>query len=280
MRITVIQKNVSDDKSANLQSVAELVERAVQHDRADFVVLPEMITCITGAPAVMRASAEPFPGGDTFQFFANLAKRLKVNLHIGSAMELDGDDVYNTSLVFGRNGQLLAKYRKIHRFDAVLADGTELKESAHVAAGKDVVCVDVDGVRVGLAICYDLRFPELFHALCEAGAEMIVVPAAFTFQTGADHWEVLLRARAIECQCYVAAPCQVGSFDKGKYMTWGHSMIIDPWGQVVAQASNAEAFATASIDRDYQQGIRTRMPLKSHRLLAGQFRINLPGEQC
>ncbi|WP_342246362.1 carbon-nitrogen hydrolase family protein [Pseudomonas sp. OTU5201] len=271
MRITVIQKNVSDDKGANLKSVAELVERAVEQDRPDFVILPEMIACITGSPVSMRESAEPFPGGEVFEFFSGLAKRLNVNLHIGSAMELDGDKVYNTSLVFSREGDLLAKYRKIHRFDAVLADGSELKESAHVEAGKDIVCVDVDGVRVGLAICYDLRFPELFHALCEDGAKVIVVPAAFTFQTGADHWEVLLRARAIEGQCYVAAPCQVGTFDKGKYMTWGHSMIIDPWGQIVAQASNTEAFATASIDLTYQQAIRTRMPLKSHRLLARRF---------
>ncbi|MDN4546359.1 carbon-nitrogen hydrolase family protein [Pseudomonas sp. C32] len=271
MKITVIQKNVSDDKGANLNSVAALVERAVEKDKPDFVILPEMIACITGSPKVMRESAESFPGGDTFEFFSSLAKRLNVNLHIGSAMELDGDEVYNTSLVFGRDGNLLAKYRKIHRFDAVLADGTELKESAHVAAGKDIVCVDVDGVRVGLAICYDLRFPELFHALCEAGADIIVVPAAFTFQTGADHWEVLLRARAIECQCYIAAPCQVGTFDNGKYMNWGHSMIIDPWGQIMAQVSNSEGFATANIDRKYQEAIRTRMPLKSHRLLANQF---------
>ncbi|MDH4583186.1 carbon-nitrogen hydrolase family protein [Pseudomonas sp. BN415] len=271
MRISVIQKNVSDDKRANLQSVAALVERAVEQDRSDFVILPEMIACITASPVSMRESAEPFPGGEVFEFFSGLAKRLKVNLHIGSAMELDDDQVYNTSLVFGREGELLAKYRKIHRFDAVLADGTELKESAHVEAGKEVVCVDVDGVRVGLAICYDLRFPELFQALCEDGAEVIVVPAAFTFQTGADHWEVLLRARAIEGQCYVAAPCQVGTFDKGKYMTWGHSMIIDPWGQVVSQTSNSETFASATIDRAYQQAIRTRMPMKSHRLLARRF---------
>ncbi|MNZ41672.1 2-oxoglutaramate amidase [compost metagenome] len=271
MRVTVIQKNVSDEKDANLKSASLIVERAVEQDRPDFVILPEMIACITGSPSSMRESAEPFPGGEVFEFFSDLARRLRVNLHIGSAMELDGDEVYNTSLVFGREGELLAKYRKIHRFDAVLADGTELKESAHVAAGQDVVCVEVEGVRVGLAICYDLRFPELFHALCDAGAELIVVPAAFTFQTGADHWEVLLRARAIEGQCYVAAPCQVGSFDKGKYMTWGHSMIIDPWGQVVAQSSNTEAFASASIDRAYQQAIRTRMPLKNHRLLARRF---------
>lgn len=271
MKITVVQKNVSEDKSANLKSVATLVERAVKQDRADFVILPEMIGCITASPVAMRESAEPFPGGEAFDFFSDLSKRLSVNLHIGSAMELDGDEVYNTSLVFDRRGELLAKYRKIHRFDAVLADGTELKESAHVAAGQDVVCVDVEGVRVGLAICYDLRFPELFQALCESGAEVIVVPAAFTFQTGADHWEVLLRARAIEGQCYVAAPCQVGSFDNGKYMNWGHSMIIDPWGQIVAQASNTEAFASANIDRTYQQAIRTRMPLKKHRMLARRF---------
>jgi nitrilase len=271
MRITVIQKNVSADKNANIASVEKLVERAVEQDRPDFVILPEMIACIAGSPASMKASAEPFPGGEVYERFSNLARRLKVNLHIGSAMELEGEKVYNTSLVFGREGQLLAKYRKIHRFDAVLADGSELKESAHVEAGKDVVCVEIDGVQVGLAICYDLRFPELFQALCDEGAELIVVPAAFTFQTGADHWEVLLRARAIEWQCYVAAPCQVGTFDDGKYMTWGHSMIIDPWGQIVAQASSTEAFASASIDRNYQKAIRTRMPLKNHRLLARRF---------
>jgi|ABSO01.1.fsa_nt_gi Predicted amidohydrolase len=267
MKITVIQLNASNDKRHNLDKALRLLDSAVKADHPDLVVLPEMVACISASPADLRASAETLAEGEAYRAFGEAARLHNVNLHIGSMMERDGDQIYNCSLVFGRDGSLLAKYRKIHRFDVVFADGTELKESKLVGRGDEVVCVDIEGVRVGLSICYDLRFPELYRALVDKGADLIVAPSAFTFETGAAHWEVLLRARAIETQTYVVAPGQIGTFGEGKYRNFGHSMIVDPWGQVVAQVSNVEGHATAAFDRSYLQNVRARMPLREHRVL-------------
>ncbi len=267
MRISVVQVNCSQDKLANLAKVKKLVEKCVLTDRPDLVVLPEMIACISADPQIMRDSAEPIPGGPTTLFFSELAQSQGVAIHIGSMMEADGGKIYNCSAVLDRNGVLLGKYRKIHRFDAVFADGSELRESKMVERGESVVCVDCAGVKIGLSICYDIRFPELYRQLLDQGAQVIVVPAAFTFETGSAHWDILLKARAIETQTYIVAPGQVGAYGGGKYKTFGHSIIIDPWGQIVAGVSNVEGYATASIDIDYLNNIRSRMPIRQHRVL-------------
>ncbi|CAG2155186.1 Deaminated glutathione amidase [Cupriavidus yeoncheonensis] len=267
MKISVIQLNAGNSKPKNIEKALGLIERAVQADSPDFVVLPEMVACISASPKEMRDSAEALPDGEAYRAFSDAARRHNIILHIGSMMERDGDEVFNCSLMFGRDGNLLAKYRKIHRFDVVFADGTELKESKLVGRGDEIVCVEVEGVRIGFSICYDMRFPELYRALVERDADIIVAPSAFTFETGAAHWEVLLRARAIETQTYFVAPGQVGTFGEGKYKNFGHSMIIDPWGQIVAQVSNTEGHASAGFDRDYLTQIRARMPLRQHRVL-------------
>ncbi|NLP63477.1 carbon-nitrogen hydrolase family protein [Paraburkholderia sacchari] len=267
MKVTVIQSNVTDDQQLNLAKMQRLLAEAVAADLPDLVVFPEMVACISISPSKMRESAGAFPGSELFEAFSAMASAHNVLLHIGSAMELEDDRVYNTSLLFGRTGELLGKYRKIHRFDVVLPDGTEIKESKNVARGERVVCVPVESFNLGMTICYDLRFPELFRAIADKGADVIVVPSAFTFQTGADHWEPLLRARAIETQCYIVAPGQTGTFENGKFMNYGHSMIVDPWGQVIAQASNGEGFATTRIDRKYIETVRARIPLRQHRIL-------------
>jgi len=163
------------------------------------IILPEVASCRSSRADVMRASAEPIDG-PYHEFLSYLAARHRINLHSGSALELSGDEMFNTSVVFGRSGEVLAKYRKMHRFDVTMPNGVSHLESSIFGGGTEVVTANVDGVTVGLTICYDLRFPALFDRLREKGAEIIVVPSAFQLLTGVDHWEVLLRARAIETQ--------------------------------------------------------------------------------
>lgn len=266
MKVGIVQINVGTDKAANLAKCDKEVRRLAA-EGCDMVVVPEMAMFLTGKPADMQAAAEGAADGTYPTSMAALACELGINLHLGSFMESRDGKFYNTSLVFGRTGELLGRYSKIHRFDIDLPDGTAIRESDVVDRGNAITVVDVEGFKVGLTICYDVRFPELFRALIDRGAEVIVVPAAFAFQTGADHWEVLLRARAIETECYIVAPGQVGAFDGGKYLNFGHSMIIDPWGSIVAQVSNGEGGAAAVIDRAYIDTVRARIPLAKHRVL-------------
>lgn len=266
MKISVIQVNISQDKQHNLRKIVDLTEAAVRVERSDMVILPEMSAFMAADPNALRDSAEPVDGPFA-SALSDLAARLGIFVHAGSIIESRGDRRYNTSFLFGRDGALLGRYSKVHRFDVTLPDGTKIRESAMWDRGEDIAIVDIGAVKVGFAICYDLRFGELFRKLVDAGATLIVLPSAFTFQTGADHWEVLVRARAIETQCYVAAPGQWGNHDGGKGQTWGHSMIVDPWGVVVAQASSKDGYASATIDLDYLESVRTRLPVQSHRVL-------------
>ncbi len=168
--------------------------------------------------------------------------------------------------MIGPDGRRVASYRKIHLFDVELPDGTELRESVATTAGAEPVVVEVDGFKVGLSICYDLRFPELYRALVDRGAEIIVVPAAFTLQTGKDHWHVLLRARAIESQCWLVAAAQWGRHPKGR-ASYGHSLVADPWGQVVAECSDRVGVIDADVDREYLERVRRTLPSLAHRRL-------------
>lgn len=267
MRIAVIQTNSSADKHWNLEHVTQLVEQAVESSTPDFVILPEMSACIAGGAAPLHRSAEDVVDGSWSQELSKLAKRLRINLHSGSSIEVREGRFYNTSVVYDREGRIVGRYSKIHRFDVDLPNGTSFRESDIVERGGSLEVVEIEGVNVGLAICYDLRFPELFRKLAEAGAELIVLPSAFTFQTGADHWEVLIRARAIETGTYLAAPAQYGSFECGKYMNFGHSIVVDPWGLVIAQASNRPGFAAAEIDPGYLTDVRAKIPVARHRVL-------------
>ena len=171
---------------------------------------------------------------------------------------------YNTSVLVSPQGAIAAAYRKVHLFDVSLPDGTSLRESAATSAGAEAVTAEVKGVRVGLSICYDLRFPELYRRLVDQGARIVTVPSAFTLTTGKDHWHALLRARAIENQVWVLAAAQHGKHPRGR-QTYGKSVIIDPWGEVVAQVSEGEGFAVAKLDFEYQDRVRTSLPSLLHR---------------
>lgn len=278
MRVCVVQTNSVDDKAANLAQVERLVGRAAQEDRPDLVLLPEVFAFQGGSPEARRAAAEPMPDGPTYAFLRDLAARHRIVLHGGSYLEADagGERLYNTTVAFGREGEELARYRKIHLFDVVTPEGREYRESATVGRGGEVVTYDAGeggAARVGCSICFDLRFGELYRALAAAGAEILAVPAAFTVETGRDHWEVLLRARAIETGCYVAAAAQVGPYPIGsgkeRRACWGHSMIVDPWGKVLAQVTDRPGFATARIDLGYLGRVREMIPVHQHRVLKG-----------
>jgi len=279
MRVTVVQMNPGHVKTDNIDQARALIEGATVSDKPDLVSLPEMWTCLGGDRAAkfdqaeeLPAPASPAPGGEAYEFLRGLARAHRIHVHGGSIGELAGDRLFNTSVVFDPEGREVARYRKIHLFDIVTPDGQGYRESATFGAGTEVVTFDAGGVRAGCAICYDVRFPELFLALRRAGAELIFLPAAFTLQTGKDHWETLIRARAIETQCWFAAPATWGRHLDGARQdprfTFGHSLVCDPWGHVVAKVSDGTGWATARIDQALTERVRRDMPVLEHRRLA------------
>jgi nitrilase len=271
MKLSVIQMNSVSDKAKNLASARELIEKAVAEEKPDWVLLPETFDWAGGGTADKLANAEQVPGGPAYTMCRELARAHRIHLHAGSLMERIEREyrIYNTTVVFDREGRDIARYRKLHLFDVTTPDGTEYKESESVKAGDAVVTYDCEGVTVGAAICYDLRFPELFQALAKKGAQLIALPAAFTLETGKDHWEVLLRARAIENAVWMAASAQCGSYlqDNAPRFTYGHSMVVDPWGHVVARASDGPGIASARFDARQVDDVRSQIPVHNHRRL-------------
>ena len=267
MKVALIQMNSQADKAANLAQAQRLIEQAVAEERPDLVALPETWTHLSEDAAGKRAAAEPVPGGEAYGLLQELAARHRIVLHGGSLIERDGDAVYNTTVVFDQDGRELARYRKLHLFDIVTPDGKEYRKSATFTRGARVVSCDALGTRIGLSICYDLRFPELYLQLAKDGAKVILVPAAFTLQTGKDHWEVLLRARAIETQTYVLAPAQWGRYAGGSRACYGHTLIADPWGHVIAKAQDKVGYIAARLDLEEVDRVRARMPCAQHRVL-------------
>jgi nitrilase len=271
MKVSLIQMNSVSDKPGNLAQAKRLIERAVAEERPDWVLLPEVFDWMGGTSAEKLAIAEPSTGGPAYEALRALARDNRIWVHGGSLFEkAPGESrAHNTSVVFDRDGREVARYRKIHMFDITAPDGTKYQESATMKPGDAVVTYDCEGVTVGCTICYDLRFAELFAALAERGATVIALPAAFTLQTGKDHWEVLLRARAIETQCYLLAAAQTGAHQaKGKtFFTYGHSMVVDPWGHVVARASDGVGIVSSRLDLSLPKAVRERMPVAEHRRL-------------
>ena len=259
--------NVGADKAANLAVAEQLIRRAVEVDRPDLVALPEIFV-FRGEGKAKQAAAEAFPDGAAYQMLHGLARELRVIIHGGSLYERGPERLWNTTLTFDQQGELLARYRKIHLFDAVTPDGTKYHESETIASGNEIVTYQANGYTVGCAICYDLRFPEIFNRLAKLGAKIIILPAAFTLETGKDHWEVLLRARAIETQCFVLAPAQWGPDTVGsRRITYGHSLVVDPWGHVIARASDGVGFVTARLDFAVQDKARSMIPIQAHKAL-------------
>ena len=219
----------------------------------------------------LPAAGAPARPGTAYAFLADTARRHAITVHGGSLGEREGDQLFNTSILFGPDGRECARYRKIHLFDITTPTGQGYRESALFGAGDRVVTAAVGGMCAGLAICYDLRFAELFIALRRQGADVIFVPSAFTVETGRDHWEVLLRARAIETQCWIIAAATVGEHRDARgaaRQTWGHSLIIDPWGSVVASLGTEPGVAAAEIDLAAIERVRAAMPIAQHRRLA------------
>jgi len=270
MKVTLVQMNSINDKAANIAAARALIERAVAEEAPDWVLLPEQFDWAGGVKGDKAANAEVLTDGLAYSMAQELAAEHRVFIHAGSIMEkIPGDPrIHNTTVVFNRDGAEIARYRKIHLFDVTTPDGAAYRESATVKAGDAVVTYDCEGVTVGCAICYDLRFPDLFQALAEKGAQVIALPAAFTMLTGKDHWEVLLRARAIETETYVCASAQTGAFTVGgeTRQTYGHSLVVDPWGHVVAKASDGVGLVSTRLDMKVVERVRGLIPVAQHRV--------------
>jgi predicted amidohydrolase len=264
MRAAAVQLNARADKAANLEKADGLVRRAAR-DGAELVVLPEKWTTF-GTGDDLRAAAETVGAGEASTWAAAIAHELGIDLVAGSISErVEGEEkLRNTSLHYGPDGELKAAYRKIHMFD-VEVGGVVYRESEHEDPGDEaVLTATANGVEVGLTICYDLRFPELFRLLAVDGARILTVPAAFTVPTTRDHWEPLIRARAIENQAFVIAANQIGEHPP-THRSGGRSLIVDPWGIVLAAAPDTETVISADLDLEAQAGIRRRLPSLQNR---------------
>lgn len=261
MRVGLVQINTQEDRQHNVARAVALIGQAAAQG-AELVALPECVTFL-GRREHHAANAEAIDG-DTAQAFAAAAKRHGIWLHGGSIIEKTGQGKdYNTTLVFNPHGERVAIYRKIHLFDVDIAPGS-YRESDTYLPGEQIVTTDINGITLGLTICYDMRFPELYRCLALAGAKVIAVPAAFTAFTGKDHWEPLLRARAIENQCYIIAPAQWGEHPVGR-QCYGRSLIINPWGTVIAQAPDGEGVVVANLDMAELDRIRKSVPSLANR---------------
>lgn len=271
VKISLLQTNPQDDKAKNLANVTAMAASVIKDERPDLIVLPEYFNFYGGSTEAKLAAAETLDNSETWAFLSNLARTNNVWVHGGTVMEvIPGEErFYNTSLVFNRKGEEVARYRKIHLFDIIGPDGTAHRESDLIKPGEAIVTFDLEGHTVGCVICYDIRFSDLFLKLAEKPCDLILVPAAFTLHTGMDHWEVILRGRAIETQAYVAACGQWGkNVSNGRMReVYGNSMIIDPWGHVVARASNGVTTVSGTAAKAQVEKVRSLIPLQQNRRL-------------
>lgn len=267
MKVAVIQMQSSSRPAENCRRALDLIDRAAA-EKAQLVALPEYFACL-GPPAVIRATAQSLDSPWLGQF-REAARRRHIYLLLGSFPEKspDPDRIYNTSVLLAPDGNIAAVYRKIHLFDINIPERVVFRESDYILPGQEVVTAPLPptGFTLGLSICFDLRFPELYRRLVSQGADLIAVPAAFSEATGRDHWEVLLRARAIENQAYVLAPAQYPHPDQS-LKTYGRSLIIDPWGTVLATAPDQECIIYAYLDRQYLERRRRELPCLARRRL-------------
>lgn len=258
-KMALIQIDSQDDKDTNLAKLEKMIDEAA-NKHADFITMPEFVNYIGGRRGFIE-NAEEIPEGQTSKLFSEKAKQFHVWINGGSIVEQIPDDdshVYNTSTVFNPKGELAAIYRKIH-----LADNTSFTESNLIRAGSSITTFNTPFCKMGISICYDLRFPEIFRSIALRGAKVILQPSEFNMLTGKDQWEPLLRARAIENTCYIAAADQIGT--KRNMTSNGHSMIIDAWGNIIASASERECVVIGEIDTDYVDEVRNRNRSLQHR---------------
>jgi predicted amidohydrolase len=264
LKMAVIQLNSRDNPAENLGAVESFIDRAADMG-AECVALPEFWSYL-GPYAGFDEAAQSVPG-PFIERLQEKARRYGMIVHGGSIVERHPElkgKFYNTSVIIDRRGEIAGRYRKIHLFDVNLANGERHFESDRIEPGDEVVTAEIDGITFGLSICYDLRFPELYRLLALRGAQVLFVPAAFTLHTGRDHWEVLLRARAIENLCYVVAPAHVGTYPPNR-QCFGRSMIVDPWGLVLAQAQDRPGVIMADIDLEQIDSARAQIPSLANR---------------
>lgn len=263
IRVAAVQMSPTSDRDKNLETATSLMSQAVDGG-AKIIGLPEDFSYV-GTEAGKLDIATEVDDDKVVKAFRKFAKTHKIAIVCGSIpfKTKSINKVSNTCLVIDSTGKIKARYDKLHLFDVKLNHDYTLMESGHILKGDDVVTVDLYRQIVGLSICYDLRFPELYRAMVLRGARIIFVPAAFTLHTGKDHWETLLRARAIENQCYIVAPAQIGQYMK-RVQTYGRTMIVDPWGQVISECQDKEDVIICDLDMDYLSDIRKRMPCLEH----------------
>ena len=262
LRVTLVQNAAGANQPANLDWIAQHLPPAQE---TDLIVLPEVFA-FRGNEEEYRAAAEPLHG-PLATWLAEQAIRTHAWVLAGSVLERDGDKIYNTSLLFNREGERVTTYRKIHLFEAQLENGHIIRESDVYQAGMHPVLVTIDSWRCGLSICYDVRFPELYRHYSSHGATLLLIPANFTQRTGRDHWETLVRARAIENQCFVVAPDQCGANPRTRCRSHGHTLAVGPWGEVLASTADEPAVLQVTLDPELLRATRQRVPALAHRKL-------------
>ena len=257
--VAVVQMDTQNDKEQNWKQIAAYVDEAAAKG-AKLVAFPEVVNALSEEPEY----AEAIPGPTT-DLFVQKAREYGIWIHGGSISEVnpEGKRTYNTTVLINPQGEIVARYSKLHNFDMTLPDGSSVRESDRKEPGKNITTIKTELGHLGFAICYDMRFPELFRLMTLQGAEVIFLPANFTMPTGKDHWEPILRTRAIENGCYIIAPNQTGT--KEKFVAYGNSMVVDPWGAVIARASDKPGVILAEIDLDYLEAVRRRNPSVQNR---------------
>lgn len=254
--LAILQIDTQDNKEKNLEKLEELINEAAKK-KAHIISTAEMVSYLGKKT---KDNIERIPGGESFQLFSKKAKEHNLWIHGGSIYEENPKDPlkpFNTTMVINPRGELVARYRKLHLFDVHIDKGPSVKESDSISPGEKIVTLDTDFGKWGLAICYDIRFGELFRLMALDGVEIFFTPANFTLETGKDHWESLLRTRAIENSCYLVAAAQIGK--KPKFTAYGRSMVIDPWGNIIAQASDSEGVLLCEIDLDLPKKIASQL---------------------
>ena len=260
-KLAICQMKVTDDKDINLSKAAEMLQEAYKNG-SDIAVLPEMFNC-PYANNKFWEYGESIKDGRTVKTIARLAEQLEMYIVAGSLPEICGDKIYNTSLVFDRRGDIIGKHRKMHLFDIDIPGKVFFKESDTLAPGSSVTVVDTEFCRIGIAICYDMRFPELARLMTLDGAKLVIVPAAFNMTTGPAHWELLVRTRALDNQVYFAAASPARDRE-ASYVAYGHSMVASPWGDVISDAGEDEKVIFANIDLREVERVRNELPLLKH----------------
>ncbi|MBF0754153.1 carbon-nitrogen hydrolase family protein [Jeotgalicoccus nanhaiensis] len=263
MKIALVQMNTKQDKAKNLNDITNFIEEAAS-EGAELVSLPEYCTYM-GKDEDKVKHAESIPNGETFELLSNLAKTHSIFIHVGSILEeYNNEKSYNTSFIINPHGEIIGKYQKIHLFDIEIEGVSKYMESNSIINGTSPKMIDLPVGKAGLSICYDMRFPELYRGYALEGAKILFIPAAFTRYTGMLHWELILRARAVENQCFVIAAGQFGENLPGKEC-FGSSMVIDPWGMVISRASEGTGVIYANLDMDLVDKARTSIPSLQNR---------------